>query len=292
MSAGKHCLTCSEIIIPQEKLAPLGHSYEAEVKLPKCTEKGYTKYVCTKCSDSYIDCYTNPLGHSFDSDGKLCKACGELNPDYVSPLPTSQDDIQSSIASTASSDDVSESENISHSDNSDIISSEAPAVTISENNTSLTTVNQYSYDADNSNGSSMPVSVLSTENSKSFDTAKTTKAGPENALKINGEWINKSQKKTYIKKLVKAKKAFKVSWKKVSGISGYQIQYSTSKKFYSVKTKTKTVTSRKTSSAAVKKLKPNKKYYVRIRTYKTVKLNGKTYKVFSSWSKIKTVKTK
>ena len=35
-----------------------------------------------------------------------------------------------------------------------------------------------------------------------------------------------------------------------------------------------------------------KKYYVRVRTYKTVKVNGKNTKVYSSWSKVKTVKTK
>ena len=44
----------------------------------------------------------------------------------------------------------------------------------------------------------------------------------------------------------------------------------------------------KTTKNKVKKLKAKKKYYVRIRTYKTV--NGK--KVYSSWSKVKSVKTK
>ena len=43
---------------------------------------------------------------------------------------------------------------------------------------------------------------------------------------------------------------------------------------------------------AVKKLKAKKKYFVRIRTYKTKKVNGKSTKVYSSWSKSKTVKTK
>ena len=46
--------------------------------------------------------------------------------------------------------------------------------------------------------------------------------------------------------------------------------------------------SKKTTKNNVKKLKAKKKYYVRIRTYKTV--NGK--KVYSSWSKVKSVKTK
>ena len=73
-------------------------------------------------------------------------------------------------------------------------------------------------------------------------------------------------------------------------MAGYQIQYSTDKKF---KKNNKTVTAKKSStSATVKKLKSKKTYYVRIRTYKTVKINGKSTKVYSSWSKFKSVKTK
>lgn len=82
-----------------------------------------------------------------------------------------------------------------------------------------------------------------------------------------------------------AKKKVKVSWKKRSGVSGYQIQYSTSKKFK--KATTKKVSAKK-SSYTIKKLKSKKTYYVRIRTYKTV--DGKKY--YSSWSKAKKVKVK
>ena len=100
----------------------------------------------------------------------------------------------------------------------------------------------------------------------------------------------KKPKSTSIKKLTKGKKQFKATWKKVSGVAGYQIQYSTDKKF---KKNNKTVTAKKGStSATVKKLKSKKTYYVRIRTYKTVKINGKSTKVYSSWSKVKSVKTK
>lgn len=52
--------------------------------------------------------------------------------------------------------------------------------------------------------------------------------------------------------------------------------------------KSVTVTKQKTTKATVKKLKSKKKYYVRVRTYK--KVNGK--KIYSSWSKVKSVKTK
>lgn len=94
-------------------------------------------------------------------------------------------------------------------------------------------------------------------------------------------------KKTSIKKLSKGKKKFTVTWAKVSGVKGYQIQYSSDKKFKK-NNKSVTVTKQKTTKATVKKLKTKKKYYVRVRTYKTV--NGK--KIYSSWSKVKSVKTK
>ncbi len=120
----------------------------------------------------------------------------------------------------------------------------------------------------------------------------TKEKAPAGAKKVNGEWVAKKQKNAKIKKLTKAKKSFKVTWKKVSGVTGYQIQYSTSKKFTKKTTKSVTIKKNKTTSKTVKKLKAKKKYYVRVRTYKNVKLNGKTVKVYSSWTKAKTVKTK
>ena len=94
-------------------------------------------------------------------------------------------------------------------------------------------------------------------------------------------------KSASIKKVKSAKKAISVIWKKVSGVKGYQIQVATDKKFKKNK-KTVIIKKQKTTKTTIKKLKAKKKYYVRIRTYKIV--NGK--KVYSSWSKVKSVKTK
>ena len=76
-------------------------------------------------------------------------------------------------------------------------------------------------------------------------------------------------------------KAFTVKWKKKSGITGYQIQYSTNSKFKKGNKSIK-IKNAKTRSKKITKLKSNKKYYVRIRTYK-----GKKY---SKWSKVKSAK--
>ena len=95
-------------------------------------------------------------------------------------------------------------------------------------------------------------------------------------------------KSTSLSTLTAAKKGFTAKWKKQSTqASGYQIMYATNSKFTSGK-KTVTVSSNKTTSKKITKLKAKKKYYVKVRTYKKV---GST-KYHSSWSKVKTVKTK
>lgn len=124
-----------------------------------------------------------------------------------------------------------------------------------------------------------------TKPSEPVTTPSTTQPATKPSTTKNTETVK--PKKTSIKKLSKGKKKFTVTWAKVSGVKGYQIQYSSDKKFKK-NNKSVTVTKQKTTKATVKKLKSKKKYYVRVRTYKTV--NGK--KIYSSWSKVKSVKTK
>ena len=78
----------------------------------------------------------------------------------------------------------------------------------------------------------------------------------------------------------------KVTIKKVAGAAGYEVQYSTSKKFTKKTTKSKTT---KKTSYTVKSLKDKTTYYVRVRAYKLDK-NGK--KVYSKWTSTTKVKTK
>ena len=75
--------------------------------------------------------------------------------------------------------------------------------------------------------------------------------------------------------------------KSLTQTKGYQIQYSTDSKFKSGN-KTVTVNKNSTTKKTISKLKAKKKYYVRIRTYKTV---GKQ-KYYSDWSKSVKVTTK
>ncbi|MEE1186689.1 MAG: fibronectin type III domain-containing protein [Acutalibacteraceae bacterium] len=100
-------------------------------------------------------------------------------------------------------------------------------------------------------------------------------------------YFNIVPKGTTLSKVTAAKKSLKVYLKKqTSQTSGYQVQYSTSKKFSGAKSVL--IKSNKTTSTTLKSLKARTTYYVRVRTYKTV--NGTKY--YSSWSGYKYNKTK
>ena len=95
-------------------------------------------------------------------------------------------------------------------------------------------------------------------------------------------------KSTKINKIKPKRKGFTANWKKQPAqISGYELAYSTDSKFRNRKTKIVAVGKNKTKKT-VNGLK-KKKYYVRIRTYKTVRQNGKTTKLYSSWSPSKKI---
>lgn len=92
-----------------------------------------------------------------------------------------------------------------------------------------------------------------------------------------------------VRSLKSSKKAeMTVTWKKDTKATGYQIQYSTNSKMKSAKTVR--IKKNTTYKQTIKKLKKGKKYYVRVRSYKTVKVNGKSVTVYGSWSKVKSVK--
>lgn len=96
-------------------------------------------------------------------------------------------------------------------------------------------------------------------------------------------------KKMPAPKLKAHSRALKVTWKKQKAITGYQIQYSTNAKFKKSKTKIVKIAKGRQTSKFIKKLKARKKYYVRVRSYKTTKIGGKTYNAYSVWSKTKKV---
>ncbi len=97
-------------------------------------------------------------------------------------------------------------------------------------------------------------------------------------------------KSTSVSKVTAGKKSFKVTWKKqASQTTGYQIQYSTYSNFKNAKS---VWAKSNVTSKSVTKLSAKKNYYVRVRTYKTIKFGGKNYYLYSTWSGSKKIKTK
>ena len=111
----------------------------------------------------------------------------------------------------------------------------------------------------------------------------TTVAEPESTVPAGSgkaENIDSNQKTTKITSLKAGKKYVTVTWKKIKGVNGYEIQYSTDKAFQK-NVKSVTAGKAKTKLKIIKKLKGNKKYYFRIRTFK----NSGSEKIYSKWSK-------
>ena len=107
--------------------------------------------------------------------------------------------------------------------------------------------------------------------------------------KLTSKINAKAPAKTTVK-LSKAKKtSLKASWSKVANATSYEVQYGTSKSFKGAKT---VKVSSKSSSKVLTKLKKNKKYYVRVRAVRTVKVDNKNTTLRASWSSAKNLKTK
>lgn len=136
-----------------------------------------------------------------------------------------------------------------------------------------------------------PTSEVPTTGSTNNNGSTTQTPAP--TQKINNPVVtegsrNEKLKTPAIKKMKKASKKIKITFKKIADKNPgyYEIQYSTNRKFKKG-TKTLKVNAKKTK-ATIKKLKGKKKYYVRVRLYKNVA----GIKLYSSWTKTKSIKTK
>ncbi len=146
-------------------------------------------------------------------------------------------------------------------------------ITYKSNNTKVATVN-----------SKGKVKIKGTGKVTITITAKETSAYKKQTKKVT---IYAVPGKRDIKKPSSGKKKLTVQWKKDNRSDGYQVQYSTDKKFKK-NVKSVVIGKKQTTKQTIKKLKTGKKYYVRIRSYK--KISGKKY--YGTWSSKKTVKVK
>ena len=128
--------------------------------------------------------------------------------------------------------------------------------------------------------------TVSYSSNKNIGTATVKVAGKGSYTGTITKTFKINPAKQEIQKLTSKSKAFFVDWAQKGSATGYEIQYATNSKFTSAKKVT--ITNNKTDKATVSKLSGKKKYYVRVRSYTTVK--GTKY--YGAWSASKSVTTK
>ena len=128
--------------------------------------------------------------------------------------------------------------------------------------------------------------TVSYSNNKKIGTATVKIAGKGSYTGTITKTFKINPAKQEIQKLTAKSKAFFVDWAQKGSATGYEIQYATNSKF--TRAKKVTITNNKTDKTTISKLSGKKKYYVRVRSYTTVK--GTKY--YGAWSASKSVTTK
>ena len=298
---------------------PSNHDYQTVIAAPTCTERGYTAHTCSRCGDTDEITYVNALGHVY-SNG-ICSRCGmgdsivnasvssissqaygakALTPAVTVKFGTNvlkqgtdykityKDNVKLGTAyATVTgigkySGTVIRSFKIVQKSISAVTVSamkdrtytgkaQTPAVTLKNNGVKLVKNTDY---------------TVSYSKNTSIGQAVITVKGKRNYSGTRKIYFNIIPKTPTLSKVTSASRGkLTASWKKVSGVSGYQIQYSLNSDFSSVKSVTAGSTA---SSKTISSLTRGKVYYVRVRSYK--KVGSKKY--YSVWSKVKKVTVK
>ena len=252
------------------------HSWSnyTDTKAATCTQDGIRKYTCKKCGTT-TTATLSATGHIFSANAQYCtNGCGTKNPNYKPAKPKAT--ALSAIKATELGFSVSWKKQsgitgyqLQYSTNSNFKNGTAKAV---KDKTSLGVTGlkaQAKY--------YVRIRTYKTYDGKNYFSSW-SKACAVTTKKVA------TPKATTLSKLTAQAAGFTATCNKQSGVTGYQIQYSTNSNFKNGKAKAV----KDKTSLSVSDLKGKTKYYVRVRTYKTV--TGKNY--FSAWSKVKSVTTK
>ncbi|MGN1166281.1 MAG: leucine-rich repeat protein, partial [Lachnospiraceae bacterium] len=306
LTEGKHCSVCHAILVEQTVILA-SHNWDEGVEsvAPTCDDEGVILYTCKVCGETKTQAIAKK-GHTSEKDeaveptcttpglteGSHCSVCGAII-EAQEEVPAKGHDLEtittkattskngsvvekcSVCGEITSETDIYYPKTITLSKTSFVYSGnvQKPAVTVKGSDGKGIAASNYTltYSSGCKNVGKYTVKITFKGN-YSGNISKTFTIVP---------------KGTSISKLTASSKGFTVKWKKqATQTSGYQIQYSTKSNFAGAKTVT--VTKNSTVSKKITKLSAKKKYYVRIRTYKTV--SGTKY--YSSWSSAKQVTTK
>lgn len=284
-----------------------GHNYESNItKQATCTEEGSCTYICSICGDTYtetmkatghkevIDAAVEPTCiEKGKTEGSHCFVCNLTLKEQTS-IPktehTYKDMIQKATLTTSGkiesicsvcgkiqkTSKIYYPKTITLSTTSYVYTGKAkkPSVTIKDSKGQVVSSSNYQviYPAGRTNVGTYSLTIKFKGNKYTGTTKKT--------FKINPKSINLSSVKSNTRGKLTA------SWRKNTAVTGYEIKYGVKSSFSGAKTTT--ISSYKTTSRTISNLTRGKKYYVKMRCYKTV--NGVKY--YSKWGSTKTVMIK
>lgn len=266
-----YCKSCNTKLSTGKSIAAKGHSAEVrDQKAATCTTAGYTgDTYCKTCNKKLSTGESVPAkGHSTITDTQ--KATASKDGNITTTCTRCGITIQTVEIAKVSQIKLSKKKYTYNG------KKQTPSVTVKDSKGKELKVNA-DYKVKLPSGR---------KNVGTYEVKITFKGSKYSGSKTLSYTIN--PKSTKLSKVSAKKKGFEAKWEKQSTqTKGYQIQYSTDSKFKSGN-KTVTVNKNSTTKKTISKLKAKKKYYVRIRTYKTV---GKQ-KYYSDWSKSVKVTTK
>lgn len=310
------CTVCGETFITE--IDPLPHGKLNKVERnrvePTCTKTGgyEVAYICELCGDAVMGEYIelNPTGHKYDA-GKVTKAatckakgvktytctlCGAKKTESISIIAHKYTTVTTRATTSKDGKKVTKCSACGY------VSKTVPIYQIKTISLSPTS---YYYDGKVKTPTvtikDRKGNTLKKDRDYSLSYASGRKYAGRYAIKITfkgnfygtvTKTFDIKPKNSYITKLTATSKGFKVYWKKQSTqTSGFQIQYATDSKF-TKNCKSAFSSGGSTTYKSIGKLYGKKRYYVRIRSYKTVKYGGKNINIYSGWSNYKYVTTK
>ena len=288
------------------------HTYDNGVitKEPDCIGKGVKTYTCTGCGDTYTE-EIPALGHDWPDTNsytvvtpatctvqgtgrRYCKrGCGWY---FEVDIPATGHTkvIDPAVPATATTTGLTEGSHCSVCSKIFKYQEVAPKLTAPSSTHSgndQTSQNQTSTTGSKTTANSSQYSDVEDINTEDWDEDWEEEDAQEGDYEEYDSLAEvEAVRKTQIIRIKAAKKGFTVRWKGIAKVcNGYEISYSTKKNMTGAKN-VRLAPDKKSFKA--KRLKSKKKYYVRIRAYRIVKVNGTYKRVYSAWSKIKTVRTR